>query len=168
MSAELKQQIADLLPRLRRFAVALTGSRDEAEDLLQASCLKALTRLDQFQEGTRLDSWMFRILQTGWIDRTRAARIRAPAPPEALEALHDHGLGARAAEDRLELAKLRADVAALPPEQRAVLALVAIDGLSYREAAETLDVPMGTVMSRLARARRKLLAARGERLERLG
>ena len=160
MSDEIKLQIAEMIPRLRRFGYAVSGSLDEAEDLAQAACLRALSRLDQFQSGTRLDSWLFRIVQTIWIDRTRARRRRPEAGPDALETLTDSGAAARQAEARTELAQLRVHVAKLPADQRAVLALVAIEGLSYRQAAEVLEIPVGTVMSRLARARKKLIEAR--------
>jgi RNA polymerase sigma-70 factor (ECF subfamily) len=163
MSEDVKAELVALIPRLRRFAHALTGSKDEGDDLVQAGLLKALGALDQYEAGTRLDAWMFRILRTGWIDR---ARFRARRPqvsdPETLEALSDGGEGARAAEARLTLQRVRALMAELPDEQREVLALVAIEGLSYREAAETIGAPVGTVMSRLARARARLSALAGE------
>ena len=156
MSADPRQQMVALLPRLRRFAYALTGSLDEGDDIVQSACERALARLHQWQPGTRLDSWMFRIIQTTWIDRLRARRVRGEeSDPELLErqATGDHG---PAVEHRLLLAKTRAAMAALPEDQRTVLALVSVDGLSYKEAAKVLDLPIGTVMSRLARARAKL------------
>ena len=156
MSADPRQQMVALLPRLRRFAYALTGSLDEGDDIVQSACERALARLHQWQPGTRLDSWMFRIIQTTWIDRLRARRVRGEeSDPEVLErqATGDHG---RAVEHRLLLAKTQAAMAALPEDQRAVLALVSVDGLSYKEAAAVLELPIGTVMSRLARARAKL------------
>lgn len=147
-----------LTPRMRRFAYALTGSRDEGDDLVQAACLKALGRQEQFTPGTRLDAWMFAIIRNGWLDRLRAQKRRGPvADPEIIESLGDEGLGARRAEGRLTLAHVRALMAELPEEQRAALALVAVDGRSYREAAEALGVPVGTIMSRLARGRARLL-----------
>jgi RNA polymerase sigma-70 factor (ECF subfamily) len=145
-----------LLPRLRRFAYALTGSLDEGDDVVQSACERALSRLHQWQPGTRLDSWMFRIVQTTWIDRVRARRVRAEdADPLLLERqpANDHG---PEVEHRLLLARTRAAMAHLPEDQRSVLALVSVDGLSYREAAEALGVPIGTVMSRLARGRARL------------
>ncbi len=154
---EVKDEIEALLPRLRRFAWALTGSRDDGDDLVQAGCVKALASLAQFTPGTRLDAWMFRILRTIWIDRLRATRRRPTAhDPEAVAALSDGGAGARGAEARTDLGRVRSAMARLVPEQREVLAMVAVEGLSYREAAEALGVPVGTVMSRLARARARL------------
>lgn len=165
MSEELRQQIAEMIPRLRRFGYAVSGSVDEAEDLAQAACARALARLDQFDVGTRLDSWLFRIVQTIWIDRMRARRRRPNAGPDALDALTDSGAAVRQTEARIELARLKDEIARLPEDQRAVLALVAIDGLSYREAATVLEIPVGTVMSRLARARKKLIEARRSKEE---
>ena len=164
MHEEIKREIAALVPRLRRFAGALAGSMEDGDDIVQTACIKALSGIDRFTPGTRLDSWMFRIVQNTFLDTVRS-RSRRPnlGDPELLEQQSDAGLGARRAEDRLALAELRDAVAALPDEQRAVLALVAIDGLSYKDAASTLDVPIGTVMSRLARAREKLKHFAGDR-----
>lgn len=157
MTEAIRQEMAALIPRMRRFAHALAGSRDEGDDLVQAACVKALGALHQFEPGTRLDAWMFRIIRTGFLDRMRTAKRRPTvSDPEALEALSDGGKGAQGAEDRMTLARVRQKMAELPEDQRAVLALVAIEGLSYREAADALDVPVGTVMSRLARARARL------------
>lgn len=153
---EIREQLVALLPRLRRFAAALAGTPAEADDLVQAACERALTRLDQWQDGTRLDSWMFRILQTVWIDRCRAEALRRPAGDlDSVAGLAGED-GRAVAEARVELARVRGLIARLPDEQRAVLALVSIEGCSYRQAAEVLNIPIGTVMSRLARARRAL------------
>ncbi|MCP1335484.1 RNA polymerase sigma factor [Futiania mangrovi] len=163
METDIRHEIAALTPRLRRFAYALAGSIDEGDDLVQSACVKALSGLDRFRPGTRLDSWMYRIVQTLWIDRARMARRRATAPdPDAVAAASDDGLAARRPDDRLTLARVRQAVQDLPEEQRAVLVLVAIEGLSYRQAAETLDIPIGTVMSRLARARARLAPMIGD------
>lgn len=146
-----------LVPRLRRFAYALSGSADVGDDLVQAACERALRNAAQFRPGTRLDSWMFRIVQNLWLDDRRRRRVRGhQIDPEAV-ALSDDGAGARQAEDRVTLEQVRACVAALPEDLRVVLALVALEGRSYREAAETLEIPIGTVMSRLSRARGQLL-----------
>ncbi|MDX5361970.1 MAG: RNA polymerase sigma factor [Alphaproteobacteria bacterium] len=163
METDIRHEIAALTPRLRRFAYALAGSMDEGDDLVQSACVKALSGLDRFRPGTRLDSWMYRIVQTLWIDRARMARRRATAPdPDAIAAASDEGLAARRPDDRLTLARVRQAVQDLPEDQRAVLVLVAIEGLSYREAAETLEIPIGTVMSRLARARARLAPMIGD------
>ncbi len=153
----MKKDLAALAPRIRRFAWALTGSREEGDDLAQAALVKALGALAQFEPGTRLDAWSFRIVRTVWIDHGRSRRRRPTVhDPEAMEALSDGGAAARRAEARLDLARVRAAMAALPEEQREILAMVAIEGLSYREAADAAGVPVGTVMSRLSRARARL------------
>jgi RNA polymerase sigma-70 factor (ECF subfamily) len=150
--AVLTEMVA-LLPRLRRFACGLTGSLADADDLVQGACLKALDRIEQWRPGTRLDSWMFRILQNLWIDQLRERRGREVAmDPEDL-AERAVGDAARENDARIALSEVRREVAKLPPEQRAVLMLVSVEGVSYKEAAEILEIPIGTVMSRLARAR---------------
>lgn len=160
MTGDVRQELVALLPRLRRFAYSLTGSMDDANDLVQAACERALTRLDQFQPGTRLDSWMFRIVQTVWIDMTRyAGRRRKVNDEEALERVPHDARIHESVEARADLAIVRRTVADMPEDQRAVLALVVMDGMSYQEAATTLQVPIGTIMSRLSRARRKLAEA---------
>ncbi len=150
--AVLTEMVA-LLPRLRRFACGLTGSLADADDLVQGACVKALDRIEQWRPGTRLDSWMFRILQNLWIDQLRERRGREVAmDPEDL-AERAVGDAARENEARIALGEVRREVAKLPPDQRAVLMLVSVEGVSYKEAAEILEIPIGTVMSRLARAR---------------
>jgi RNA polymerase sigma-70 factor (ECF subfamily) len=146
-----------VLPRLRRFARGLTGAATEADDLVQAACERALARRHQFQEGTRFDSWMFRIVQTIWIDQIRARKVRREEP-EAAEMQLGSDEGVRRVEARLALAEVRRAVERLPPDQRTALMLVTVEGLSYREAAEVVQVPVGTIMSRLARARLALHA----------
>jgi RNA polymerase sigma-70 factor (ECF subfamily) len=145
-------QLVTVLPRLRRFARGLTGSVSEADDLVQAACERALARQDQFAEGTRFDSWMFRIVQTIWIDQVRAREVRKEAG-EIVEDRMGSDAPVRRVEARLGLDEVRRAVGRLPPDQRTVLLLVAVDGLSYKEAAQVIGVPVGTIMSRLARAR---------------
>lgn len=145
-------QLIAVLPRLRRFARGLTGSAVEADDLVQAACERALARRHQFQEGTRFDSWMFRIVQTIWIDQIRSRQVRKEDGNIAEERLGSDE-PVRRVEARLALSEVRRAVERLPPDQRAVLVLVTVDGLSYKEAAEVVQVPVGTIMSRLARAR---------------
>lgn len=157
MSESFSDQLIAVLPRLRRFARGLAGSAAEADDLVQAACERALARAHQFQVGTRFDSWMFRIVQTIWIDHLRARDVRKEgAEDEGLHIGSDESV--RRAEARLALAEVRAALRQLPNEQRTALLLVTVDGLSYKEAAEIADVPVGTIMSRLARARIALQA----------
>ncbi|MBV9827042.1 MAG: RNA polymerase sigma factor [Alphaproteobacteria bacterium] len=151
-SARFSDQLIATLPRLRRFARGLTGSASEADDLVQAACERALTREHQFQEGTRFDSWMFRIVQTIWIDQLRARDVRKE-DGEIIEERLGTDAPVRWTEARLALGEVRQAVERLPEDHRAVLMLVTVEGLSYKEAAEVVGVPVGTIMSRLARAR---------------
>jgi len=154
VTQQLRAELVGLLPRLRRFAYGLTGSLEDGDDLVQGACERALRRLDQFQPGTRFDSWMYRIVQNLWIDQRRARQVRPEAgmEPADLEALAV-GDAERELDARLALTNVQRAVKALPDEQRAVLLLVCVEGLSYKAAAEILEIPLGTVMSRLARAR---------------
>ena len=160
MSIDIRPGMIALLPRLRAFARALARSSDGADDLVQATCEKALHAVDSWTPGSRLDSWMFRIMQNHWIDTTRRERPQTPIDsPAALSAVaHD---GERVVEARLMLGSVGKVIHRMPEEQRSVLVLVCVQDLSYREAAEVLDVPIGTVMSRLARARRSIIEATG-------
>jgi RNA polymerase sigma-70 factor (ECF subfamily) len=136
----------------------LTGQRADADDLVQDALERALTRLRQWQAGTRLDSWVFRIAQNVWIDRVRSRRAReriVEADPDADAPGID---GRAAAHAQLTLAKALEVLGKMPEEWRSVIALVQIEGFTYREAAEILGVPEGTVTSRLVRARAALAA----------
>lgn len=155
---EFREQLVAMLPRLSRFGLALTRSRVEAADLLQATCERALSRHAQWQSDGRFDSWLFRIMQSIWFNELRAQRVRQGYAREVSSATEegsdsDH----RAANARLVLRKVADAALGLPEEQRSVLLLVCVEGLSYREAAEVLSIPIGTVMSRLARARLGLM-----------
>lgn len=162
-STDPRAQIVSLLPRLRRFARGLTPDRHLADDLVQSACLKALERWHQWQPGTSLASWLFRIVQNTWIDEFRA-RARQPVDEDEDALLDLPGDDGRAiVERRSELRAVRRAIADLPEDQRAVLMLVTVDGLSYQEAADALGIPMGTVMSRLARARTRLTDTLGTR-----
>jgi RNA polymerase sigma-70 factor (ECF subfamily) len=156
------QGLAAMLPRLRRFAHGLTGNGADADDLAQTTIERALKARAQWEEGTRLDSWLFRIMRNCWIDvvrsRGRAGRVLLPA-----EAGEQVGEDPREQiEARIDLARLLAAMGKLPDEQREVVSLILIEGFGYREASEILDLPIGTISSRLARGRTALLALVGE------
>ncbi len=120
--------------------------------------MRALSRVEQWQPGTRLDSWMYRIAQNLWLDRVRARKVRGEqVNVEAAETLAGVD-GREVVESRMTLEAVSDALSYLPNEQRVLIALVCIDGLSYKEAAEITQTPIGTVMSRLARARRELHA----------
>jgi len=144
-----------LLPRLWRFSLRLTQNHHDAEDLLQRSCVRALERWEQLQPGTSALSWLFSITHSVWLNEVRARAIRArcaaPWKDELSETVADVN-APHPAETVLHQQVIDA-VGQLPDAQRAVMLLVAVEGLSYREAAKVLGVPIGTVMSRLARAR---------------
>lgn len=149
----VRDEMVALLPRLRRFCHARTRSVEAGDDLAQSTIERALSRIDQWQPGTRLDSWMFRIAQNLSIDEARAkARRGVQVDVDALARVPGDD-GRRIVEERSDLAKVRQAIAALPDDQRTLVALVIVDGQSYKEAAAIIDIPIGTVMSRLSRAR---------------
>ncbi len=153
MTLDFRSQLVALLPRLRRFALGLTANREEADDLVQAACEKALIKQHQWQPGTRLDSWMYRIVQTQRIDHLRREQ-HAPVSlgTETMPDWEDAHSADRAENEDLLQHTLTA-LEQLPEDQRLVMVLVVVEGHSYREVAEQLGIPVGTVMSRLARAR---------------
>lgn len=159
---QIRSDIVAMLPRLRRFARALTGQQADADDIVQIAVERALRRLEQFEEGTRLDAWLYSIVRNAWIDetRTRARRGKLFAPPEAGEFVGDEG--AAAVHARLDVADVSVAMQKLPEEQREAVALVCVEGLAYRDAAEALGVPIGTLTSRLARGREALQMMLGE------
>ncbi|ATI79524.1 MULTISPECIES: RNA polymerase sigma factor [Sphingobium] len=157
-----ERDLLAILPRLRRFAASLSHDRADGDDLCQAALEKGLRARDQWQPGTRLDSWMYRIMRNLWIDegraRQRAARTFAPE-----EAGADVGYaGDKAVEQAMTLSDVDRAMQALPPEQREAIALVLVEGLSYKEAAAILNIPMGTLTSRLVRGRGALIELLGE------
>lgn len=144
-----------LLPRLRRFAMSLSGENN-ADDLVQEACEKAIRGRASFIAGARVDSWMYKIIQNLWLDRCRAV-ARRPVPQDLDSAGDLPGSdGERNVMAKIDYARIRTRIAELPEDQRIVLALVTIEGMGYREASEFLGIPIGTVMSRLARARKAL------------
>jgi RNA polymerase sigma factor (sigma-70 family) len=154
----IRSQMVQLLPRLRRFAIALTGSAADGDDLLQDTVERALRGLHQWEPGTRLDNWMFRIAKNRYIDNRRRNRrsrlVMMDAPQEAASVYSD---GMRAVEAHLALKDVTQALQDLPVEQREALALVVIEGMSYRDASDVLGIPIGTLTSRIARAREALV-----------
>ena len=160
--SELERHLREHWPRLRRFAYALSRNPADADDLVQDTAMRALASCDQWQAGTRFDSWMFRVARNLWIDtvRARGRRDKYMASEELGEAVgHDPRPGIEAT---LDLGTAMAAMQRLPDEQREVVALVLIDGFGHRETAEMLGLPIGTVSSRLARGRTALLKFLGE------
>jgi RNA polymerase sigma-70 factor (ECF subfamily) len=161
-SPSFEDQLAALLPRLRRFAHALSRHAADADDLTQATVERALRSKSQWQPGTRLDSWSYRIMRNLWIDtaRARTRKVRMEAPPEEAELVGDDPR--QAMDAAVDLKRIMAAMDRLPDDQREVVALILIEGFGYREVCEILNLPMGTVSSRLVRGRNRLLAMVGE------
>ena len=151
----LRREIVELLPRLRRFGRTVTRHREDADDLVQIAVERALTRADQWQPGTRLDSWIFRIMQNAWIDEVRARQRRDLT--FVAEELGEQ-VGVSTTDAQIDAIAVRKAISQLNEDQRSVVGLVLIEGLPYKEAAEVLDIPIGTLTSRLARAREALQA----------
>lgn len=151
----LRREMVDLLPRLRRFGRTVTRHREDADDLVQIAVERALLRADQWQPGTRLDSWMFRIMQNAWIDEVRARARHALTFVPKEQGEH---VGVSTTDAQIDAIAVRNAVAQLGEDQRMVVGLVLIEGLPYKEAAAVLDIPIGTLTSRLARAREALQA----------
>ena len=162
-SPPFEDQLAALLPRLRRFAHALSRNPADADDLTQAAVERALRSRGQWQPGTRLDSWCYRITRNLWIDtaRARTRKEKMEAPPEEAERVGEDPR--EAMEAALDLKRVMAAMERLPDEQREIVALILVEGFGYREVSEMLDLPIGTVSSRLVRGRTALLAMVGER-----
>ena len=157
-SQNIHEQIVALLPRLRRFARNLTRNPHDADDVVQIALERALSRMDQWRSDVRLDSWMFKIVRNAWIDelRSRARRDKVFVSEEAGE-----HIGTDSMERESEMLSVQSAMARLPEDQRVAVSLVLVEGLPYKEAAEVLDVPIGTLTSRLARGRAALQALLG-------
>ncbi|HAF42553.1 MAG TPA: RNA polymerase subunit sigma-70 [Sphingobium sp.] len=157
-----ERDLLAILPRLRRFAASLSRNRADGDDLCQAALERALKARDQWQPGSRLDSWVYRIMRNLWIDEARARQRAARTfAPEEAGANIGHA-GDRDIEAHMALSDVDRAMQALPEEQREAIALVLVEGLSYKEAAQVLGIPMGTLTSRLVRGRGALIELMGE------
>lgn len=158
---QLYDEMVTFLPRLRRFAYGLTGSLDKSDDLVQRTYERAFKNHKQWQKNTRLDSWLFRIIQSIHYNDYKAEKVRgghqAPVDPDLLECSRT----TKHMENAMDLQVVCAKIHELPIDQREALLLVAIEQFSYAEAADMLNIPVGTLTSRLARARSKLSALLG-------
>ncbi|CAN5343548.1 RNA polymerase sigma factor [soil metagenome] len=153
MHADDEARIVACIPHLRRYSRALLAEREPADDLVQDTLERAVGRWSMWQRRGDLRAWMFGIMHNLFVDRLRAQRAR---PESAVDELPEQA--APEAGDRLELRDLDRLLQALPPDQRKVLLLVAVEELDYREVAQVLQIPIGTVMSRLSRAREAMRA----------
>src|SRR3954471_14583639 len=157
-----EDELTALLPRMRRFAHTLSRNGTDADDLTQMTIERALRSKGQWQPGTRLDSWIYRIMRNLWIDtvRARGRKDKVEAPAELADRLGEDPRGA--IESSIDLKRIMAAMQRLPEEQREIVALILIEGFGYRECSEILGLPIGTVSSRLVRGRLALLQMMGE------
>lgn len=150
----LRNELTLVLPDIRRFAYALTGARPDADDLLQATVERILEK--GAPEDADMRKWSYRVAKNIWIDEIRSRRVRTRAVSEGKVDTNDRLDGERVVLGAISLAEVNRAMERLPDDQRAALSLVAVEGLSYADAAQALDVPIGTVMSRISRARAAL------------
>ena len=149
----MRDQIVGLLPRLRRFGLSLTKDLDSADDLVQGACERALTRLDQLRDGSRLDSWLCRIIYTQWIDTLRRRQVRSEKLIVLSRETESRSASSDADPNFSTALDVRTALESLPEEHRAAVMLVCVEGYGYAEAADVLNVPAGTIASRVSRAR---------------
>lgn len=157
---QFKTEIIGLLPRLRRFAMTLTRSAPDADDLVQDACAAALQKWHHYDPGQPLDRWMFRIARNLWISEIRKRQVRQGQGQVPAEEATELQTGD--ADDALAAKQVQGKVSALPAELSRPLMLVCAEGYSYLEVSELLEIPVGTVMSRIHRARKLLVSALGQ------
>ena len=150
----MKEQLLELLPPLRRFSLSLTNSQADADDLLQATVERLLVK--GVPDGVELARWAFTVCRNLWIDEYRARRVRRDAEWDPTLRDAQQVDGERALQAEVELEQVNRAMRQLPEEQHLVLSMVAVQGLAYKDVAAALGVPLGTVMSRLARARARM------------
>ena len=155
MAHDLRAELVELMPRLRRFGMALTRSLVDADDLVQMACERALSRGAQLRVDTNMGAWMYTTMRNLWIDEVRSRRTRRY---DGIETAHDvmGDDGEALAERNNTWAAVRRALSELPAQQRVALTLICVDGMSYKETAEILDIPVGTLASRVARGRQTL------------
>jgi RNA polymerase sigma-70 factor, ECF subfamily len=160
---EFSERLIALLPRMKRYAYSLSRDSVSADDLVQSACERALAARDSWLPGTNLDAWAFRIVRNLWIDIVRHRKVAG----QEVDIDEQYGLmgsdGGREHESRLMLQQVQRAILELPEEMREVIMLVCVDEQPYKDAADILGVPVGTVMSRLSRARLRLAGATGYR-----
>ena len=157
--ADIGNQIVELLPRLRRFARSLSRNQHDADDLVQSVVERAWRHLDQLKPGANVGSWMFGIMKNAWIDDRRAKSRRGEV---ALPEDSGEHPAVSPMDATTSLWSVSEAMDKLPEEQRLAVALVLVEGLSYKEASEVLEIPIGTLTSRLARGRTALATALGD------
>ena len=156
-NCEFSIALTQLMPRLYRYALVLTQNAPDAEDLLQASLARALEKQHQWRVGSELDRWVFTIQSSVWKNKQRARYKRNAIADQSADSLIDSNLRNDPQRTFL-LQQVLTEVMKLSEIQRIPMLLVYVEGFSYQETADMLDIPIGTVMSRLARARTRLAA----------
>jgi RNA polymerase sigma-70 factor, ECF subfamily len=147
-----RKDLVQLLPRLRRFAISLCGNQADADDLVQMACERAILKSSQWMPGTRLDSWVYTLTRNLWISELRSRKVRTGSGQVDAGETDELSSEVGAAEI-LQGNQVAAMIRSLPEGLAATLLLVSIEGYSYQEAADVLDIPIGTVMSRMSKAR---------------
>lgn len=150
-----REEILSALPDLHRFAISLSKNRHDGEDLLQTTVEKLLTK--GVPNDADVKKWAFKICKNVWIDEIRARKVRLNAQRSGEDVFQEQIVGDVSVVSPLELDDMQRAMNSLPEDQRVVISLVAIEGCSYADAAEILDAPIGTIMSRLARGRKALV-----------
>lgn len=151
----VRRGLAEIFPRLWRYCLVLTRNKDNANDLAQAACERALEKADKFETGTHLDRWTFKIAQRIWLNELRSQAVRRGG---GLVSVDDIDLPDTKTdtETNIYASQVLKEVYLLPEAQRIAVLLVYVEGFSYKDAAQVLDIPIGTVMSRLAAARGRI------------
>lgn len=153
------RRMIEMLPRLRRFAYGMCGNLDDADDLVQLTCQRAIARFDQWRPGTSLTNWLFAIARNAYFDQQRGHKIRAGHAKDAGATQERAVDGERTAEHAVLMSRLVAHMAGMAEDLRSALLLALVEGLSYQEIADIQNVPLGTVTSRIGRARQILRQA---------
>ncbi len=162
VQSDLTRQLIELVPRMRRFAAGLSGSSERGDELVQVACERLLLRRDAMRPDTRLDSWLFRVIRNLHVDAVRAQAVRDRGAEQIRQTAELRLVKRDPMADHIRLDEVYTAMQQLSEEHRSALMLICVEGLSYKEAAAVLQVPMGTVTSRLVRARKSLLDKLGE------
>lgn len=150
---EIRKGLPVLFPRLWRYGLILAGNQDDAMDLAQTTCLRALEKAENYQAGTRLDSWLFKMEQRIWVNEIRSRKVRRGNGLQAFEEINIPDPGPNQ-NTNFFVRQVLSSIYELPEAQRATVLLVYVEGYKYAEASGILNVPVGTIMSRLAAARK--------------
>ncbi len=153
---DISVALTDLLPKVWGFAWRLTCDKRDAEDLVQRTCVRVLEKQQQFRDGSSFHSWVFTITHSIWKNEIRSRQTRPVSLVDETTTENVEDVSQANAEQKIQLMQILQCIEALPEDQRAAILLVAVEGFSYKESAKILDIPIGTVMSRLARARQRI------------